>query len=166
MCQDHSLNSISHKVHNYDFRLNASISIFLTQITSYFFIECFNSYGVFWAAFLLEIPFLPLFYISFIFNICCTKSEIQIFVLPMLFLQLKYNLLIYRSIKCVYTNYIVHIRCLRHQIDNLYYGLLSFLVDGSGITLILVSLITQSVFIQLPWENYRWIWIKNANLMV
>src|SRR5882762_7927734 len=122
----------------------------LTQTSSYLFIKCFNSYGVFCAAFLLKIPFLQYFYISFIFNIFCTKSEIHIFVLPMLFLQLKYNLFIYRSIKCVYTNYIVHIRCLRNQIDNLYCALLSFLVDGSGITVILVSLITQSVFIQLP----------------
>jgi hypothetical protein len=122
----------------------------LTQISSYLSNKCFNSYGVFCAAFLLKIPFLPYFYISFIFIICCTKSEIQIFVLLMLFLQLKYNILIYRPIKCVYTNYIVQIRCLRHQIDNLYCALLSFLVDGSWIAVILVSLITQSVFIQLP----------------
>jgi len=130
--------------------LNASISIFLKQISLYLFIGCFNSQGVFCVAFLLETPFLLFFYISSIHIICCTKSEIQRFVLPMLFLQLKYNLLIYRHIKCVYTNYIVHIRCLRHQIDNLYCALLSFLADGSGVTVILVSLITQSVFIQLP----------------
>ena len=46
-------------------------------------------------------------------------------------------------------NYIVHIRYTRHQIDKICGAFLSFLVDDSGVAIDNVSLITQSVFIQL-----------------
>jgi len=44
----------------------------------------------------------------------------------------------------VYTNYIVPIRYLRHQIDKLYGTLLPFFVDGSGVEKHIVSLINLS----------------------
>src|SRR5882762_5511213 len=90
------------------------------QISIYLFIERFDSKTGFCAAFSLKIPFIPSFYIIFSFIISCTKSEIQKFMIPKPFLQLKYTLLIYRPIDCVYTNYIVPIRYLRHHIDKLY----------------------------------------------
>jgi len=119
-------------------------AMILTLISSYLSIECFNSQTVFCAVFLLKIPFIPLFYIPFSFIICFTKSEIHKFIIPKLFLQLKYILLVYRPIKCVYTNYIVPIRYLRHQIDKLYGTLLPFFVDGSGVEKHIVSLINLS----------------------
>src|SRR5271168_1848243 len=78
------------KVHNYDFRLYPSISIFLKQIGLYLSIECFNSQSVFCTTFLLKVPFIPWLYIIFSIIICCTKSKIQRFK-P--FLQLRNVLL-------------------------------------------------------------------------
>ena len=138
----------------------------LTLISSYRFIECFDSHTNFCAVFSLEIPFFPSFYIPFIFIICYTRSEIQKFMIPKLFLQLKYILLIYMPINCVYMNYIVVISILRHQIDKLYGALLPFLVDGSGVTRNIVSLITRSVFIQLIQKYNHWMWINNTNKRV
>jgi len=74
--------------------------------------------------------------------------------------------MIYGPVKCLYTNYIVHIRYLRHQIDRLYGALLSFFLDGSVVAMILVSLITESVLIRLQRLYNRWIRIANANQMV
>ena len=74
--------------------------------------------------------------------------------------------MIYGPVKCLYTNYIVHIRYIRHQIDKLYGALLPFLLDGSVVAIILVSLITESVLIRLQRLYNRWIRIANANQMV
>ena len=133
------------------FKWNAIQAMILSLISLYLFIECFDSQTVFCTVFLLQtwIPLFPYFYICFSFIICCTKSKIQKFMIPKPFLQLKYILLIYRSINCVYTNYIVLIRYIRHQIDKLYGALLPFLVDGSRVASNIVSFITKSVFTRL-----------------
>ena len=59
---------------------------------------------------------------------------------PNPFLQFKNVFLRYRHIKCIYKNYIGYIRYLGHQIDNLCGALLPFLVHGSGVAPILISL--------------------------
>ena len=139
MCQDHSPNSISRKVFIYDFRLNVSISMFLRQIRQYLFIECLDFYEVFCVGFLLKIPFRWSFYIFVSLNICFTKFEIHKFMTPEPFLQLKCVLMIYRHIKSIHTNYIVYIKYPRYQIYKLQCTLLSFLVDGNGVAIMLVS---------------------------
>ena len=139
MCQDHSLNSISSKVLIYDFRLDVSFSIFLRQIRLYRFTKGFDFYAVFCAGFLLKIPFRWSFYIFVSLNICFTKFEIHKFMTPEPFLQLKCVLMIYRHIKSIHTNYIVYIKYPRYQIYKLQCTLLSFLVDGSGVAIMLVS---------------------------
>ena len=53
-------------------------------------------------------------------------------MIPKPFLQLKSGFLIYRPIKCIYTNYIMHIKRSRYQINNFHCALLFFLVDDSG----------------------------------
>ena len=55
---------------------------------------------------------------------------------------------VYITIKCIYTNYVVNIRHIRHQIDNLCGGLPPVSVYGSGVAQIIVSSITESVFHQ------------------
>ena len=50
--------------------------------------------------FLLKIPFIPSSYIFFSIIMCCTKFEIQIFMIPILFLQLRNVHFICRHIKC------------------------------------------------------------------
>ena len=79
---------------------------FLTLILSYLSTECFNSQGVFCVVFTLKIPFIPWFYILFIFKGCGIKSEIQIFLIPKLYLQLKYTIFIYWCNRCIATNYL------------------------------------------------------------
>ena len=68
------------------------------------------------------------------------RSKYRYFKVPKPFLQFRNVLLRYRHIKCIYTNYIWHRRYLGHQIDNLCGALLPFLVHGSGVAPILVSL--------------------------
>ena len=102
------------------FKWNAVQANILTLISSYLFIECFKSQVVFCTVFLLTIAFILCFNISFNFIICCTKSEIHKFIIPKSFLQLKYILLIYWPLKCEYANYIVPIRYIQHQIDNIH----------------------------------------------
>ena len=62
------------------------------------------------------------------------------FKVPKPFLQFRNVLLRYRHIKCIYTNYIWHRRYQGHQTDDLCSALLPFLVHGSGVAPILVSL--------------------------
>ena len=118
---------------------------------------------VFCTVFLLTIPLIPYFYLLFIFIICCTKSEIHKFMTPKPFLQLKCVLLIYRPKNCVYTNCIVPIKYLRHQIDRLYSALLSYLVNGSGVAKNIDSLITTSILIRFLHDYNHWIRIYNTN---
>ena len=54
------------------------------------------------------------------------------------------------TIKCIYTNYVVNIRHIRHQIDKLCGGLPPVSVYGSGVAQIIVSSITGSEFTSLP----------------
>ena len=65
------------------------------------------------------------------------------------FFQLNYILLIYKSKICIYMNYIVHIRYVRDQIDQIYGALLPFLVDDSGVPRNIDPFIAMSVFIQM-----------------
>ena len=112
------------------------------QVRLYLSIECFKISSGFLCCIHIKITFILWFYILFIFNNCCIKSEIQIFLIPKLYLQLKYTIFIYWCNRCIDTNYIVHIRFMGHQMDELNGALLSFLVYGSGVEVILVSLIT------------------------
>ena len=120
-----------------------------TEIKLYLFIEPFDFQTVFCAAFVLRIPFFPYLYLIFWFIIHCTRCKIQIFLIPKLFLKVLNVLSMYEHIKCIYANYIVHIMYIRLKMDNLYEVLLTILVDGNGVAIILISLITKSVFIQL-----------------
>ena len=104
----------------------------LKLISSYLFIECFKSQTVFCAVFLLTIPFNPSLYIYFSFITCRTKSEIQKFITSKLFLLLKYILMIFMPEDCLYMNYIVPIRYIRHQIDKIHSALLLFFVRVAG----------------------------------
>ena len=83
--------------------------------------------------FYLQYLSIHLFYISFSFVICCTKSEIHKFIISKLFLLLKYILMIFMPKDCLYMNYIVPIRYIRHQIDKIHSALLLFFVRVVGI---------------------------------
>ena len=137
MSQDHSLHSMPFKVHNYDFRLYPSISILLRQIGLYLSIECFNSQLVFCATFLLKVHGFILFLAPLF---VAQNPKYRDFKVPKPFLQFRNVLLRYRHIKCIYTNYIGHKRYLGHQIGNLCGALLLFLVHGSWVAPILISL--------------------------
>ena len=138
----------------------------LRHISSYLHIECLDFQTVFWAAFVLKIPFILSFYLIFWFIIHCSRCKIQILLIPKLYLKVINVLWMYKHIKCIYANYIVHIMNPWLNMDNLYEILLTILVDGNGVAIILISLITKSVFIQLQWNKNRWILIKNANQTV
>ena len=103
----------------------------LTHISSYLLIECVKSQTDFCAGFHLLMPFCLFFYMTFSTNIGCTKPNIHRFMAPQPFHQLKSVLMICRQIKCISLNYMVHIRCRRHQIDDFHDQLLLFLVDES-----------------------------------
>ena len=109
------------------------LSDFSNKSTYIFLLNSSNLKQFFCAAFLLTIPFNPSFYISFSFIICCTKSEIQKFIISKLFLLLKYILMIFMPKDCLYMNYIVPIRYIWHQIDKLHSTLLLFFVRVAGI---------------------------------
>ena len=97
--------------------------------------------------FLLKMSFILSFYIYFTFIKCCTKYKIPKFIIPTLIHQLWNNFYIY--IKCIYTNYVVNIRHIRHQIDKLCGRLPPVLVYSSGVAQIIVSSITGSEFTSL-----------------
>ena len=120
----------------------------------------------FCVVFVLKIPFIRLFYLIFWFIIHCTRCKIQILLIPKLFLKVINVLLMYKHIKGIYANYIVHIMNTWLKMDNLYEILLKFLVDDIGVAIRFISLITKSVFIQFQWNKNRWILIKNANQTV
>ena len=121
---------------------------FLRQINPYHFTECVDSLADFCTIFLLKMSFILSFYIHFTFIKCCTKYKIPKFIIPTLIHQLRNNFYIYITIKCIYTNYVVNIRHIRHQIDKLCGGLPPVSVYGSGVAQIIVSSITESVFHQ------------------
>ena len=106
--------------------------MFLKQIRPYLFIECINSQAVFCVGFLLFIPLWWSFYILISLIIRFTESEIHNFMTPKPFLQLECVMLIYGHIKSIYTNYMLHIKYSRYQIDNIHGAILLFLVDKSG----------------------------------
>ena len=120
----------------------------LREIRLYLFIEPFDFQTVFCAAFVLKIPFIPFFYLIFWFIIHCTRCKIQIFLIPKLFLKVINVLLMYKHIKGIYANYIMHIMNTWLKMDNIYEILLKFLVDDIGVAIRFISLITKSVFIQ------------------
>ena len=86
----------------------------LTHISLYLSIECINSLADFCTIFLLKMSFILSFYIYFTFIKCCTKYKIPKFIIPTLIHQLRNNFYIYITIKCIYTNYVVNIRHIRH----------------------------------------------------
>ena len=122
----------------------------LTHISLYLSIECINSLANFCTVFLLKMSFILSFYIHFTFIKCCTKYKIPKFIIPTLIHQLRNNFYIYITIKCIYTNYVVNIRHIRHQIDKLCGGLPPVSVYGNGVAQIIVSSITESEFTSLP----------------
>ena len=93
--------------------------------------DFFNSQLVFCTAFLLKIPFILRFYITFSTIICCTKSKIPLFIIPKLILQSQHSFSIYKPLKCVYKKSRVQLRYLWHLIENFHGALLLFLVDDS-----------------------------------
>jgi hypothetical protein len=110
-----------------------------THISSYLWIESFNFKMVFCTVFALKIPFISPFYIVFNIIIHCTRTKIHEFMKPKSFLSLRNVLLIYRHIKCIYSDCMIHIRYLRHQVDNLFSTLLQSFVNVSGVAIFLVS---------------------------
>ena len=113
--------------------------LILIYISLYLLIKWFVFQSVFFTVFALIIPFIQYFYNNCNIIICCTRSKIVKFKIPHIVLQFSNVPQRYICIKCVYTAYIVHIRYLGPQIDNLYSALLPFLVDASGVAIILIS---------------------------
>ena len=140
-----------------------TISMILKVIKLYLFIEPFNFQTVCCVVSVLKIPFISSLYLIFWFIIHCSRCKIQILLIPKLYLKVINVLWMYKHIKCIYANYIVHIMNPWLNMDNLYEILLTILVDGNGVAIILISLITKSVFIQLQWNKNHWILIRNAN---